>query len=645
MPRRKPTTSPAIPTLPKRSSSRQTTLDDSSVDEDTPLSQLPHKRTTHPGQPTTSQSRPPSQTSSSRIQTPLVPPIQTNQASSASSAPSHKRVNAKSTNRRQCKRASDDLSSSTPDHNNLSQRKHEFSTRLTLKINCGASEDPEELLLNIFDEFVQELVRADSTAAVLPWKSIHRSKGNLTKSSDIPKTTRLLRTYLNRFYISRTPNTPFITYPGIHVGHDKPLSELRDDMSLWLQDGDHGLYYKMLQVEESSEIGWFLYSTREMDAGALVDEIEDLVGLKVGLRWKIIDVGAKGKLPESQRVQALNVEVSSRNRWEAQRKLIKYFGKDLKHLKDYPNGIRLRFVKNKKDGVSPVEKSKIERLRARQKVFLSTIVTISTWDVIQLDYSSDPNTPTLRQMIMELKTEKDDIPLFHCVDLDWRGEGYTFQFAPGVKVEAECTINSLLPILNYKYPNKDLEKYFSHEAVDRCEGYAYDPTKGVVVDSLINDHLTFIDEENLLGFAFDKTVVEETENETGTERPQPPQTLYPDNDSVSTLAKPRVAYMTPVVHQNISTARTEARSSDNTSVTSATSTVTMETVNSIIETKLTAITAHIRNNDRKFDELMSILKTNNARGQASSTNSQTCTAAVGLSEAGEDSESVSSGVQ
>jgi hypothetical protein len=39
-----------------------------------------------------------------------------------------------------------------------------------------------------------------------------------------------------------------------------------------------------------------------MDAGALVDEIGDLIGLKIGLRWKIIDVGAKGKLPESQRI-------------------------------------------------------------------------------------------------------------------------------------------------------------------------------------------------------------------------------------------------------------------------------------------------------------------------------------------------------
>jgi hypothetical protein len=68
----------------------------------------------------------------------------------------------------------------------------------------------------------------------------------------------------------------------MYHGHNKSLSDLCEDMQLWLQDGDHGLYYKMLQVEDSAEIGWFLYSTKEMDAGTLVDEISDLVGVKIG---------------------------------------------------------------------------------------------------------------------------------------------------------------------------------------------------------------------------------------------------------------------------------------------------------------------------------------------------------------------------
>jgi hypothetical protein len=169
----------------------------------------------------------------------------------------HKTVNHQSTNCRQYKQVSKDLSRSTPDQNNLSQCRHSHSTRLTLKINYPSSDNAEEMILTIFSEFVQELINSDPTAAILPWKSIHRSKGSISKTSEIPKNTKLLRPYLNRFFNIHTPDLQFATYPGVHIGHNKSLSDLCEDMQLWLQDGDHGLYYKMLQVEDSAEIGWF----------------------------------------------------------------------------------------------------------------------------------------------------------------------------------------------------------------------------------------------------------------------------------------------------------------------------------------------------------------------------------------------------
>lgn len=659
-----------------RRSPRQPNTDDSSVDEDTPLSQLPSAKKKHPGQPKnhsqqtnshTARSNPPvtvnstsqpSGTTSTRDAPNLltIPSESSSTGSNSdSSRPSanntntnttttivHKKVNSKSTNRRQCKRASDDLSRSTPDQNNLSQRKHAFTTRLTFKITCASSDNAEKTLLDIFEDFIDELIRADTSAAILPWKSIHRSQGSITKASSAPKNAKALRVYLNRFYINRMPDTDFTTYPGIHIGHDKPLEDLRDELSLWLQDGDHGLFYKMLQVEESAEIGWLLYSTKEMDAGALVDEIEDLIGLKIGLRWKIIDVGAKGKLPESQRIRALNVEVNARNRWDAQRSMIHHFGRNMQP-KDYPNGIRLRFVKNKKDGINSIEKSKIEKLRARQQSFLSNIQSTSTWDIIQLDYAPSPDDPTLRQMLMAMTTADSNIPLFHCVDLDWRGEGYIFQYAPGVKIEAECTIDTLLPILKYKYPAVDVEKFFSHEAIDRCEDYKYDATKGVVVDGLIEDHLTFIDEENLLGFTLTNELVDTAAE--GAEESRPTQVLYNDTDSVSTLAKPRGTHLTPhSVTNDVSFTRADTRVSDNTSVTSSTSTVTMETVNAI-ETRLTALSTHMYNSDRKMDKLMEYFLSNNARGQgASSATTQSGTTDSGHSKAGEGSPPISGGV-
>jgi hypothetical protein len=611
-------------------------------------------KVTHPGQPKDSTPTVQSPSSPESHSSPTIINNQSNstqQSSSHSSSSSssetttltsskqHKIINYLSTNRRQCKRVTDDLSRSTPDQNNLSQRRHEHTTRITLKLNCPSSGNAEETLLSLFSEFVDELVRSDETAAVLPWRSIHRSKGSINKPTEIPKNSRFLRTYMHRFFISRTPDKPFITYPGIHIGHNHPLPDLREDMRMWLQDGKHGIYSKMLQVEDSSEIGWLLYSTKEMDAGALADEIEDLVGVKIGLRWKVIDVGAKGKLPESQMVRALIVEVDSKSKWDVQRKMINYFGRNIKNPDSYPNGIRLRFVKNKRDGINAIEKSKIDKLRARQKAFLQNIVTSTTWEILQLDYAPIQTQPTLRQMIMELTTEEGNIPLFHCVDLDWSGEGFVYQYAPAVKVEAECIMNTLLPILHHKYPDADVQKFFTQECVDRCEGYTWDEEQGIVVDKLVNNHLQIIDDENLLGFSF--TINPDEAQSDQPDRPPTAVPLYNDSDSVSTFAKPGgTTFLTPSARNNDNYLRSDIRSHDNTSVTSSTSTVTIETINNM-ENSISALTTHVLNSDKKFEELMTYLRSNKAGGQASSTINQSGIPANSNIEAGEDSQSIS----
>jgi hypothetical protein len=91
------------------------------------------------------------------------------------------------------------------------------------------------MLVTIFNQFVGELVSTYSTAAILPWKSIHCSKGNILKASDALTTTRALCPYLNCFFISCTPNSQFVTYPGVQIGHNKTLPEIQEEIQHWLQ--------------------------------------------------------------------------------------------------------------------------------------------------------------------------------------------------------------------------------------------------------------------------------------------------------------------------------------------------------------------------------------------------------------------------
>ena len=83
-------------------------------------------------------------------------------------------------------------------------------------------------------------------------------------------------------------------YPHIRLGHNVDFQTIREAIFPWVNLYNHGIFYNILQVEDSTEIGWLLYSTtRAMDDGALTDEIAEQLGVAVGLRWKVINTGTK----------------------------------------------------------------------------------------------------------------------------------------------------------------------------------------------------------------------------------------------------------------------------------------------------------------------------------------------------------------
>ena len=103
----------------------------------------------------------------------------------------------------------------------------------------------------------------------------------------------------------------------------------------------------------------------------------------------------------------------------------------------------------------------MDKLRGRQKNFLEHVSSSTVDDIISLDYSKDPGEiPTLRQMIMELRSTSTNHPLFHFVDMDWRMEGYIFQYSPHLKDEVETTLYTLLPHLQHYHPQAEAESNF-----------------------------------------------------------------------------------------------------------------------------------------------------------------------------------------
>jgi hypothetical protein len=528
----------------------------------------------------------------------------------------YKKVNATTTNRRQryVQGNDSDDSDQTTQGNNTTTPTHTNVTRIALKLTIPATKNSDKAALGIFKEFITELIASDEKAQVYPWFSKHdRNHSRLKTANDTPTAVSSFRIYANKVFIGDS-NKILTIYPNVRIGHEKPLKDIRRDMRNWLLEGKHGMYYKMLQAEHSSEVGWLLYSTRDMDQGALADEMSDILGFNLGLRWKVIDLGVRGKIPESQKVLALSVEVEQARRSQYQRKLISMYGRDVKGVHEYPNGVRLRFVKQKSDCCNTNEKAKIDRLRKRQQMFNKSIQRSQTWDIMLLDHSVQPGVqPTLRQMIMEMTSRKyPGTPLFHSVDLDKQGSGFVFQFSAAMRDEADCMTHCLLPYLEFHYPNADVASFFTDEASSRSQYLQYNPDTGMVEDKEFKDsNEDDLDTENLRGFEFDFSAMEASLEEKRPEKDKEHPSPY-DIDSVPTInvhdntGGSHSKFILPSSAGMSNAIPTRSHISDTDSIYSTTSTVTMATLASM-ESKINTLTSQLQTTDKKFEQILGLL--------------------------------------
>ena len=446
-----------------------------------------------------------------------------------------KMVNSKSSNRRQFNPEGRDT---TPDRANRTLLQYPNKTRITLKLQVSASERPHQEVTKNVKAFVKEILKADRDAAILPWKAVNEHKGPVKKANDLPDNSYELRDYLADCWTPKEGEKR-ILYPHLYLGHTESLEDIRKHMGEYLSFSKQAIYNKMLQVEESAIAGFLVYSHNDMDAGALADEISDQIGMPVGLRWRAIDIGIKGKIPDQQKVNALHVEVDKKSKMKAMKKLFELYPRTMVNTHLYPNGIKLRFVKNKSDAINIPEKRKIDKLRARQEKFSKTVRKIENWDIMMLDTpSSDFLVPSLRQMIMSIPSKvKPGTSLFHSVDLDWKGSGFNYLVAPALLEEAQCMVPHILCVIKELFP-----AYYEHattcmtvDAMEICENLKYDIESGNIFDELEDNEEVEIDDAfDLLGFdtaEIDTNLGPTHRPGTTTERDYMPG----DDDSISTF--------------------------------------------------------------------------------------------------------------
>ena len=317
-------------------------------------------------------------------------------------------------------------------------------------------------------------------------------------------------------------------------------------MIRWLKQEGHGMFERMLQVADTSEIGWLVYSTWQMEADVLAQAIEDTINIPIGLRWKQISMNNRERVPLEQQVKALHIEVASENRMIAQKALLATYGR--RNTGAYPNGIRLRFALPLHTAHNLNAKSKLERLRARQQCWLNTYEKGFSWEITQLDHPVGKKLPTLRQSLLSIMSKTNPaFPLFHSIDRsNYKEAGVCFQFLPELADEARMTISNLVPMMKHAYGEHVLQ-LFSPSAIDRMEGCQWDQEKEMVIGAL-DEEISYLEEADpMKDMLMQKQPATNSTNTSNTtpniERPNPQSNIFTqppifngsDNDSVSTL--------------------------------------------------------------------------------------------------------------
>ena len=544
--------------------------------------------------------------------------------------------------RRQCNR-NNTTNNTKSSQENLRSISTTYTSRITVKLSLPTSNDPLSTLVSAYQALLTKFKEVtQGTIGIIPWRNDDIPRyHSITEPSHVPNILGKLLVYSPRLFPGKA-NKPNVVYAKIHLAHECLFNDIQSELSYWLRSNNHGMYYNMLQAESVVDIGWLLYSLRCMDAGALAEELFDQYGIEIGFRWKIINQGVKGKLPAEQRISALHVEAKLEKKSSTIKALLELYGRTNSKNIIKPNGVKFRFVTLRSSATSRSSITKLTRLRTRQKKFLSKICQSSSWDIVFLDHTIRKTTPTLRNLIMNLKsTEYEDVHLFHSVDLDYNGDGFVFTYLPELKAESESAIQTLFPLIRHHNngsknilndtpttaPNEtqappdtltdtEIKTFFTQEALDRTEDMYYDKLKNCIIDPLIDNNLEFVIEDDTLEKLLGPDTVElDTNPESNTPGRPAPRLLHSslvpqgDNDSISTFGESIYSRRTENSTRSRFRSGTSQLPVSDESVASSTTTVTTDEFNSL-NNRVHSISSQLAQNQNQNNEILKLLRLN-----------------------------------
>jgi hypothetical protein len=215
-------------------------------------------------------------------------------------------------------------------------------------------------------KFFNEAKEMDDTLVIYPWFK-NSTSSKIQASRLTPEMMGAFKTY---FHQAQPKVDGGHLYMRIWLGHDKDLAVLNKDLNWWMKAQQFGLCPRSVQAKNISNVGWLLYSIRDVNCRCLQKALEKMLDnkYKVGCRYRMISLGRRGSVPKENQVKAIHIKCISEVQFDVKVALSKMYASAKND--DYPNGIRMRLVPEEINPmISPETRQNVSRLRVRQDNF------------------------------------------------------------------------------------------------------------------------------------------------------------------------------------------------------------------------------------------------------------------------------------
>jgi hypothetical protein len=377
-------------------------------------------------------------------------------------------INSGEEQKDQPKRVSFRNCANTTQSNEVTRNTDRYNTRLELRLNIqGNTESNENVnthLRNQLQTLINQLLEVDKNIQFLPW--FERENNVPLEKNTIPDDQRIISRYFQRLQPTQTG----YAYGEFRIQHKRKWEDIIFDITPWLSENKHGLYYQTLQCPLTTNVGWLLWSFRRIDTKRLQQELMDLYNIQVNFRYQNIAIG-RGNTKNVNLVRALHVIANQKQADKISSWMQKIYSFD---TSEFPLGITMRFIPHILR-VKDDKQAKIIQWRNRQQTFLKAIedparpMNATSWEITLLD-GEIAGFGTLRKNIMMINSkERINEGLFLSVDQSYfRSNEIIFTFLPRHETEARAFVANIVPYFQHKYNSSFIKDIFHQEALQRA---------------------------------------------------------------------------------------------------------------------------------------------------------------------------------